>query len=184
MSPFATKLLNFALYQLGWLSCIVGAAWDYPVIGALVALGLSGVHLLLADSRKAESALMGGSCLIGVVVDSIQQELGVFTFKMQPDWPFWLPLWVLVIWAQFATLFHYALAWLSGRYLLAAILGALGGPLAYWGGVRLGAAVFGENQGLSLMALAMTWALVMPALLWLSDQEPGGEGSYRWKGTQ
>lgn len=184
MSSFATKLLNVGLYQLGWFCCVVGAAWDYPVIGAMLALGLTGIHLLLADSRKAECTLMVGSCLIGVMVDSIQQELGVFTFKMQPGWPLWLPLWVLVIWAQFATLFHYALAWLSGRYLLAAILGAFGGPLAYWGGVSLGAAVFGENPGLSLMALAVTWALVTPALLWLSDQGPGGEVCYRRKGSQ
>jgi hypothetical protein len=182
MASTATRLINALLYQAGWFCCLLGAAWDYPVVGALSALALAGVHLLLACSRKADAILMLSACLAGVVVDSVQQSFGVFTFKAHPGWPLWLPLWVFVIWTQFATLFRYALFWLSGRYWLASLLGMVGGPLAYWGGVRLGAAVFGPEPLLSFLSLGVVWALVTPALLWLSAKLSREEGRYRrWR---
>lgn len=179
MSPRASKIINIVLYQAGWFSCVFGAAWGYPIRGALGALLLLVLHLLLAESRRAELRLVFCACLLGVVVDSVQQALGVFTFRDDPGWPLWLPLWVFVIWMQFATLFHYALSWLAGHYLLAALFGLVGGPLAYWGGVRLGAASFGESLLLSLSSLALVWALVTPLLLWLSEREEVSEGRYR-----
>ncbi len=179
MSPLLTKLVNVLLYQIGWFCCVLGAAWGYPVSGALCALLLMAVHLLLAESRQAELSLMLCVCLLGVLIDSGQQALGVFTFKTDPDWPLWLPLWIFVIWAQFATLFRYALYWLAGRYLWATFFGLVGGPLAYWGGIRLGAAQFGENLLFSLVSLALVWALVTPFLCWLSARLDNREGGYR-----
>lgn len=184
MKPFAAKLLNVSLYQLGWFCCVWGAAQGYFFLGALVALFLAALHLFLAGSRKSESLLMLGACLLGAVVDSAQQALGLITFKTDPAWPLWLPLWVFVIWIQFATLFRYALFWLARRYLLAAVFGLLGGPLAYWSGVRLGAATFGGTPVLSLACLAVIWALMMPALLWLSRHLGDDEGTYRWFRTK
>ncbi|SDM01125.1 Protein of unknown function [Geoalkalibacter ferrihydriticus] len=182
ISATAGKIVNLGLYQLGWLCCVLGAAWVYPLRGAVAALLLMAVHLLLATSRQAELKLMLCACLLGTVVDSAQQALGVFSFKTDPAWPFWLPLWVLVIWAQFATLLHYGLHWLTGRPLLAAGFGLVGGPLAYWGGISLGAANFGDNLGFSYASLALLWALVMPLLVWLSHRFDGREGRYRWPG--
>lgn len=181
LSPLATKIINIILYQTGWFCCVLGAAWGAPVTGALLALLLTGVHLFLAEQRKSEFLLMLAACLLGACIDSIQQALGLFTFSHHPDWPLWLPLWVFVIWAQFATLFHYALFWLSGRYLLAAIFGFLGGPLAYWAGIRLGAASFGESPLAAIMALALVWAVVTPTLCRLSVFLDHREGCYRWR---
>ena len=118
---------------------------------------------------------------MGVIVDSSQQALGLFTFKTDPSWPLWLPLWVFVIWAQFATLFHYALHWLKGRTLISAIFGLVGGPLAYWGGIQLGAASFGEDPTVTLIVLAVVWAVVIPALVRLSDFFDTEEGAYQWR---
>jgi hypothetical protein len=179
MSVLASKLLNLSLYQLGWFCCVLGAAWGYPLFGAGLALLLVVVHLLLAEAPLPELKLMLCACLLGVFVDSLQQAGGVFTFKTAPEWPLWLPLWVFVIWAQFATLFHYALAWLSGRYLLGALCGLFGGPLAYFGGVKLGAAEFGGNLLFSFTSLALVWAGTIPLLLWLSRRFGGREGRYR-----
>ncbi len=179
MPPVATKLLNAALYQAGWFCCVLGGAWDYPVAGALGALLLVDIHLLLSISPKTEGAQMLLFCLIGVTVDSAQQALGLFTFKVDPGWPLWIPLWVFVIWAQFSTLFRYALHWLSGRYLLAGLFGVIGGPLAYGGGVRLGAASFGESPLLTIATWAVVWGLLTPALFRLSDRLSEAEGGYR-----
>lgn len=178
----AGRILNLALYQLGWFSCVLGAAWGYPSGGAVAALLLMALHLLLATSRQAEWKLMLCACLLGTVVDGSQQALGILSFKTDPAWPLPLPLWIFVIWAQFATLFHFGLYWLCDRLPLAALCGLVGGPLAYWGGVRLGAAQFGDNPLLSLASLALVWALVTPLLCWLSRRFDDREGRYRWPG--
>lgn len=180
LSPLATKILNITLYQVGWFCCVLGAGWGYPIAGGLLALLLAGAHLVLAREWEKEALLMLSACLLGVAVDSIQQAVGLFTFTSHPDWPLWLPLWVFVIWAQFATLFHYALYWLSGRYLLAAIFGLFGGPLAYWAGIRMGAADFGPDPLLTIVCLAIVWATVTPLLCRLSVYLDDQEGYYRW----
>ena len=174
-----SMLINFILFQLGWFACVLGGAWGYPIRGALLALMLVGVHLLLTGVWCRELRLVIAACVLGVTVDSLQQAAGIFAFTQSPGWPLWLPPWVFVIWAQFATLFHYALRWLAGRYLLAAVFGGVGGPLAYWAGIRLGAATFGPEPVLSVACLAMTWALVTPFLLWLAEVFEAGDGRYR-----
>lgn len=174
-----TKLINMSLYQLGWFSCVLGAAWGKPLSGAGLALLLLAIHLLLADNRPAELKLFAAACLIGVLVDSLQQASGLFRFRTDPSWSLWLPLWVFVIWAQFASLFRFALHWLKRSYLLGALFGFFGGPLAYWAGIRLGAAEFGHSPELTLAVLAVVWSLVVPLLLWLRQQIDAREGFYR-----
>ncbi len=179
MSAMTSKLLNLLLYQLGWFCCVLGAAWGYPLSGAVSALLLLLVHLLLTDSRIAELQLILVTGVLGALIDSLQQAFGVLTFQTDPSWALWLPLWVFVIWTQFASLLRFSLNWLSGRYLLGACLGLICGPLAYWGGVRIGAAEFGDNLLLSLTSLALVWTLMIPLLLWLRSRIAATEGRYR-----
>lgn len=174
-----SKIINIMLYQVGWFSCVLGAAYGFPLGGALGAAALVGLHLVLTDDRKVEIKLVLSACLLGVLVDSLQQATGLFTFRKDPLWPLWLPLWVFVIWGQFATLFRFALHWLCGRYLLGALLGAVGGPLAYWGGIRLGAASFGDRPLLTVVVLTVVWAGVTPLLLFLRQKLASTEGCYR-----
>ncbi len=178
MSPQASKIVNVIFYQLGWACCVMGAAWGYPLVGGMLALILVLAHLWLAEDHRGEVRLLMVAMLLGLLIDSGQQALGLFRFK--PDGlGLILPFWVFVIWAQFATLLHFPLSWLSGRYLLAILFGAVGGPLAYGGGIRLGAAEFGPNPLFSLTVLAVIWALVVPLLVWLSGRIGTPQGNYR-----
>jgi hypothetical protein len=47
-----------------------------------------------------------------------------------------------------ATLRH-SLGWLRGRWLVGAVLGAVGGPLAYLGGESLGALILNGNLAIA-----------------------------------
>lgn len=178
MSPGVSKVINVIIYELGWACCVLGAAWSYPLSGGGLALLLILTHLWLAEDRRGEIHLILVVILLGLLIDGGQQALGLFRFK--PDeLGLFLPVWVLVIWAQFATLLHYALSWLSTRYLPAVLFGALGGPLAYGGGIRLGAAEFGSRPLFSLSLLAIIWALLLPLLVWLSGKIGTSQGNYR-----
>lgn len=93
------------------------------------------------------------------------------------------PIWILGLWLQFATTLHFSLGWLSKRYLLATLLGLIGGPLAFLGGERLGAAAFGDPRALSLGVIALAWAIALPVLVRSADRL-GGVGRYKIFGGQ
>ena len=72
------------------------------------------------------------------------------------------------------------LGYLHRRPWLAALFGAIGGPLAYLGAARGWDVVqFAQPQWHSLLALAAGWAVAMPLLAWLARRGlqsdiPGG----------
>lgn len=170
MRSVSAKFLNLLLYQTGWFACVIGAAHGYFLAGPSFALLLVAVHLSLVPNPCSELKLLFFSGLVGFVLDSLHQWSGTLDFASA--WPngSLAPFWIVVMWVQFATLVHYALSWLSGRYLLSSALGAIGGPLAYWGGGRIGAADFPSGLWFSLAALGIGWALAMPLLVWLGDK--------------
>jgi hypothetical protein len=73
------------------------------------------------------------------------------------------------MWLNFGTTIHASMHWLEGRPVLAAVFGAVGGPLTYKAGASLGAAELLHPQW-SLIALGITWAVVLPFLYWISKK--------------
>jgi hypothetical protein len=71
------------------------------------------------------------------------------------------------LWANFATTLNVSLVSLQTRPWLAALLGLVGGPAAYWGGAELGAMSFLDPTA-GLIALALGWGILTPLLLALA----------------
>ena len=155
-------LVNFAIYQAAWFVCVLGGdawAWIAPVLLA--------VHLYLSPCRRADLLLAGVLLLAGLAIDGTLRAIGFISFDSTfvP-----IPLWLMGVWLTFAILPNHSLAWLKNRLRLSAILGALGGPLAYWAGVRLDAATFNWPLLPSLLLLAIVWAALMPGVIRLSSR--------------
>lgn len=157
--------VNFLASQLGWFACVLGAAHGHPWFGGLLALVLIGLHLRATPDRRREASLIATAAAIGLVADTLLLNAGRQTYAS--PWPGGIPLaplWIVVLWAQFATTLRWSLRWLLGRPLLATALGAAAGPLAFRAGEALGAVRFGPNRILSLVALGAVWAVALPTL--------------------
>jgi sigma54-dependent transcription regulator len=74
---------------------------------------------------------------------------------------------MVALWLNFAATLNVSLAWLRGHYALAAAFGAVGGPLAYYGGAKMGATEVLPSQG-GLLVLAIGWGVMTPVLVWLA----------------
>ncbi len=74
---------------------------------------------------------------------------------------------MVMLWVNQATTLNSCMAWLRGHYLAGSLFGAVGGPLAYLGGAKLGAATLPSTHG--LVILGITWAGAFPALLALAE---------------
>jgi hypothetical protein len=176
----AARLVNGALYQTGWFACVLGGATGRPWLGAATGLALVLVHLALVEHRADEARFVALAALAGTAIDSAQQAAGTVAFP-SGHYVAWLcPVWLTALWAQFATLPSHSLAWLAGRPIVSAFLGAAGGPLAFLAGERLGAVAFPLGRAVGCGVLAVVWAVAFPLLLRLAARSGAFPGRYRW----
>lgn len=179
------NLVNLALYELGWFACVLGAASGQGGAGAAVAGGLLLSHLALANDRTSEVKIVAVCGAVGFALDSAQALTGRLSFT-GPSFvsvSALAPVWVVMLWLQLGTTLRHSLRWLGGRYLLAAALGTVGGPIAFLAGERLGAATWGEPRWLTALSLAVVWGLATPLLVFAAARIGAGRPSgYRWIG--
>jgi hypothetical protein len=160
----AALLGNFIGFQVGWLACVLGAARGYVGLGVLVALLIVAVQLLLSPRPLRLAGLIGLAALLGFVWDTVPPALGLMQYPASLWQAPLAPVWIVVMWMLFATTLGGVLRSLQQRPLLAALVGAVGAPLAYFGGARLGALSL-TRPAPALLAEAVGWAVLLPALL-------------------
>lgn len=152
-------LVNILIYQVVWFLCIV-----LGNIGGLFSLILLAVHLYYSPVEKDDLVLMLLFLCFGMVIDGTLYHLGYIQLK---EYSFPIPFWLMIVWIALATLPNHSLKWLKKRYLICTILGGLAGPLAYWAGVKMGAASFTLPLLQSLLLYAFMWALLWPVVMYL-----------------
>jgi hypothetical protein len=143
-----------------------------PWIGPLVVLALAAMHLRLAKRPGSEILLMISAVVIGLVADSLLVASGLVSYSSGIWIDGMAPYWILAMWAMFATTLNVSMKWLRNRNALSAAFGAVGGPLAYLAGEKLGAITF-EEPVFAMIALAIIWALAMPLLMVLATRLDG-----------
>lgn len=158
------NVMNFACFQLVWFGCVLGTAAGWSLLGpALLAVWLP-LHLHLSAVPRADLLLALGGLLAGTALDTGYQLAGLLQFAgvtlMEPL----APLWISALWVAFLLTLNHSLRWLQGRPGLALLFGALGGPVSYWAGVRLGAAEALAAPWLLYGVIATVWGLVMLSL--------------------
>jgi hypothetical protein len=166
------SVLNFALMQAGWFACVLGAANGLPWAGTAAAAAIVAWHVARAMRPATELRLVVLITLAGGAFDSALTAAGWVAFPNGQFAPWLAPHWIFALWALFATGLNLSLAWLKGRWWLAAAIGAVASPLSYWAGVRLGAATFVEPESMTA-ALALGWAVILPAILRLAQRYNG-----------
>jgi len=165
-------LINILLFQIGWFACVLGAAYGFPFAGTGVALTIATLHVLRANRPRQELKLILVSASIGTVWDSVVASTGLITYPNGVLVAGTAPIWIAALWVIFATTINVSLRWLHNRYLLGAIFGAVGGPLAYLAGAKLGALVLLDTTW-ALGLQAVGWAVLMPLLLRIARRLDG-----------
>ena len=165
-------LTNFILFQIGWFACVMSGAANRPWIGAIVALIIVSFHLVRAHDREPELKLILIALGIGAMWDSLLVSQDWLKYDSGLILPSMAPYWIILLWGLFATILNVSLRWLRERWVMAALFGAIGGPLAYYGGYKLGALEFG-NEKIAIIALAVGWAALTPLLMYVATRFDG-----------
>jgi len=160
-------IVNLIAFQGCWLACVLGAAAAMPWLGPLFAALWLPLHIRATGAFMiVETKLILAAGVLGYLLDSIVVLSGGMSFPAQAQLGAPSTLWMVTLWLGFAATLRHALGWIRGRYLLAALLGAIAGPFAYWSGTKLGAVVLTDPVA-SLLMVAAQWLIAMPLLLLL-----------------
>jgi hypothetical protein len=157
-------IINAVMFQAGWLACVLGAARGQPWIGAVAAGLIVAWHLAHAVQPTQELALVALTALLGALFETLLVQAGWVGFGTGVLVAGVAPYWMVALWTIFATTLNVSLRWLRPHWWLAALLGAIGGPVSYYAGARLGALQFG-SAGAALAAIGLGWAILAPTLL-------------------
>lgn len=101
--------------------------------------------------------------LAGIALDSAWLALGLFSFSASGGFP----LWMMALWLAFACWWWLMLARFDFSRGWLVMIGAAGGPLAYFIGERLGAMELHQPSWLVFSALAVGWASALPLTRYL-----------------
>jgi len=140
-----------------------------PWLGVVAVPMALALHLALSPGWRPELLLALAAAGTGFVFDSILIAAGMFS-----PVPYILPspfssLWMVMLWVNLATTMNVSMGWLRGRYVLGLVFGAIGGPLAYYSGAKLGAMTrLPDPRG--LLGTGIAWAIALPLLLVVNER--------------
>jgi hypothetical protein len=167
-----TSAIYFVSGQLGWFACTLSAARGFPWLGALVVLLLIAAHITRASQPFQELKLIAATALIGAVWESALGSVRLLSYPSGILVHGLAPYWLVALWALLAAQFNTTYTWLKSRLALAALLGAVAGPVSFHAGAALGALKF-ENPWPAAVALALGWACLLPLIAVISRHWDG-----------
>lgn len=165
-------LTNFILFQIGWFACVLGSTYSYPWLGTLIAALIVMLHVYRSKFPELEVWLIIAAIFVGAIWDSFLVWMQLISYNNGMLSENLAPYWIIALWALFATTLNVSLRWMKGRWIIAAVSGAVAGPLAYYAGHRLGAVNF-TDMNMALLYLAIGWSFFVPLLLFLAKRLDG-----------
>ncbi|WP_295799189.1 DUF2878 domain-containing protein [uncultured Microbulbifer sp.] len=150
-------------FQIAWLFCVVVAN---PIAVALFTLCNLCVHLRYVANLPYEPVWILSVGCAGMLLDTAMFASGVLSSSGGQAFP---PIWLLLLWLNFAMALRYCFAFLQKSLWLSAAAGFFAGPASYFTGAYLnGGVVLMSPLFLGLLVLAATWAIFLPLLVALA----------------
>lgn len=168
MSRWIPVIFALVAFDVLWAVTMFGAgrAW-WPVGPVLIAISML-VQLRPSPSPRREALVILVGAAIGAASDALLLSLGQLAYTDPSRVQFAIVF--LALWVNFGTTLRPALRWMWHKPLLAALLGGIGGPLAYFAGDRIGAIDLAEPTWRTLLFVSLQYAVLTPLWMLLADR--------------
>ena len=157
-------IVNAIGFQAIWWSCILLGNLALPLVACLIVF-----HIYFHSRAFDELRIILFCGLIGFLLDAVLTAAGIFEFGAQAFYG-WPPAWLLALWFGFSATLRNSLDFFRKHMVLAALLGAISGAGSYLAAERLGAVDFPLGLVESYILLAAIWALLFPAIIYISQK--------------
>jgi hypothetical protein len=165
-------IINFILFQITWFACVIGGAERLPWLGILFALVTLTWHFYIATDKLVELKLVTCVIVIGGLFDQFLLSSHLVSYQSHGWSNNLVPVWILGLWIGFTTTLNVSFRWMHRKWLVSAIFGLIGGPLAYIGAAKLGAVTLNSIPQ-TYIALAIGWGVLTPSLIKLAQHYDG-----------
>jgi len=152
-----SAIINYFGFSIVWICCASTPSLEMPLLAPITTLIFLLFHFsIIAYKRYQELQLIIFAIFLGIIVDSgfaifnIVQYNGAINQNLSP-------IWMLCLWAGFASQVNYAMRYLRGKYLLISFYGLLA-PLAYIAGEKINAVSIG-TENINYAIIAITWSI-------------------------
>ncbi len=160
--------LNQGLFQISWPACVLGAAYGVVWAGLLVVIGMACWQLKAANRHQLDIRMVGLCLGAGLVLDTLWLQLGLLEFASPWPWPGLAPLWIMLLWLALGLVINHSMRFFKNRLVLVGVFGGIGSPLSYYAASRLGAVEWLAPAWQVVLAVGLSWALLLPLLFWVA----------------
>lgn len=161
--------INLTLFKIGWVAVVASAAAGMAEVGVATVALVVLVHLLRAERANRESLLLVVAACAGLAWESLLVGVNVLAYPTT-DVGVIAPYWIIAMWVLFATTLNVGMQWLQRNLLIAGVAGAVGGPLSFLAGEKIGAVAIGDG---GLWVIAAGWAVLMPTMAFAATRLNG-----------
>ena len=146
-------------FKLTWTSCVFGEIYISSWFGFSIGIFYLMIFFILQNEKKRSFSIILIFSLLGYTFDSILSYLDIYKINADNNFLF-LPIWFLVLWPSFSSLFVNILVFLKQKTFLSIFLGFVIGPMSYYAGLKLGLANV-NSYITSFFSIAFFWSLLM-----------------------
>ena len=147
-------------YQATWLACIFGEVrFLEPMLGVYTGLIFLIFFFYFNRNRLKSLKIILLIAFPGYIFDSLMVYFGIYKFESQFQLGF-LPIWMIVLWFAFATLFDQILFFFQRYKIFGVLASSLMGPLTYYLGVPIGVVII-NNMQFFFIFMIIFWFLLM-----------------------
>jgi len=145
-------------FQITWLCCVFGEYYNFNFLGLIVGILYLTIFFYFNNSLNVLKMCFIFS-IIGYLFDSFLGITGLLVFKSEIIIGY-LPIWFLVLWPSFVTLFVNILNFLKNRPIFAFLVGSIFGPTTYYLGIPLNLA-HSENLLFAMLIMFLFWGIFL-----------------------
>jgi len=156
---------NFVSFQIAWFMSI---HWKEQSILPLIAIIL--LHFALSQHRRRDWLTLALITIVGSFVDMTAAYANLFVFESGQL----LPIWLILLWANFSLTFHYSMSWLMHLHtLLQSLLGGIFGTASYFAAFKLGAVDYPMPMSFTLFFMIVIWSINLPVFVLIAEATQG-----------
>lgn len=156
-------------YELVWITAVLGAGRGLVWPGVAAVALFACWRLASSPCRAIELRLIALTVLLALALEGFWVTAGFIVYAA--PWPLPnAPAWLIALWVAFALTLVPLFGHLRAHPVLAALFGAVGGPLAYLGGAKAHALQLPAPAWRGVLALSLCWAIAMPTLTSLAGR--------------
>lgn len=152
--------LTLTGYQLTWLACVFGESkFNQPMLGIYIGVTYLLIFFYLNKNKTRFLKISFLISLPGYLFDSIMVYFSIYIF----DTIFiigTLPIWMMVLWLSFSTLFDEILIFFERFKILGVVISSFLGPITYYLGEPIGILNI-NNIILFFTFMIIFWSLLM-----------------------